>query len=210
MGQKEHALPAVRRAQVGCAEQVPREIVPERGQVTRNLSEGVAPVSGKEPRDVLHEDEAGSKLSNDPSILAPEARALTREARLLPGEGEVLAREAADDPVDAGEVVAPWDGAAGADVPMSNSVGPVPAEDGGAERVNLDLPDNAASSGVLDAQVQPTDPREQRAQQEVPAVLAAQRHHHSSAPAERSTGASRPHVKSTGMGGVARRLTPCR
>jgi hypothetical protein len=151
VGQQEEALSPVRRAHVACAETVPRRIEPERGQVTEHFREGVPVVSGKEPRDVLHEHEARSHVSNDPAILAPEARPLARESCALSGEADVLAGEAAAEDVDSRESVD------GADVVISNSVRPVLCENVTTPRIPFHLEHHSPARGVLDAKLQPAD-----------------------------------------------------
>lgn len=157
VGQQKDAFASVRRSNVGCAETIPLRIVPERGQVTEHFGEVPSAARRHEPRHVLHEDEARSKQINDPSILAPERRALAAESCSLSGEGYVLAGESPADHIDGGEFASD-----GAHVVISNSVGPVLREHGAAERLSFDLPNNATSRGVLDAQLQSTNPREQR------------------------------------------------
>ena len=157
VGQQEEALPAVRSAHVACAEHVPRRIEPERGQVTEHFTESPPVVSGKEPRDVLHEHEARSNVRNDPAILAPEARPLARESGALSGEADVLAGEAAADEVDGGESVD------GADVVISNSVRPVLREHGPPELFLLDLPDTSTSRGVLNSEIEAPNTGEEAA-----------------------------------------------
>lgn len=152
VGQEEESLPAVRSAHVACAEHIPRRIEPERGQVTEHLTESPPVVSGKEPRDVLHEHEARSHVSNDPAILAPEARPLARESGTLSGDADVLAREAAAEDVDSRE------SGDGADVVISNSVGPVLCENFTTPRIPFHLEHHSPARGVLDAELQPADP----------------------------------------------------
>jgi hypothetical protein len=146
VGQDEEPLSLVRCAHVACAEHVPRRIEPERGQVTEHFTESPPVVSGKEPRDVLHEHESRSHVSNDPAILAPEARPLARESGALSGEADVLAGEAAADEVDGGESVD------GADVVISNSVRPVLCENVTTPRIPLHLPADPPARGVLQAE----------------------------------------------------------
>jgi len=146
VGQQEESLPAVRSAHVACAEHVPRRIEPERGQVTEHFTESPPVVSGKEPRDVLHEHEARSNVSNDPVILAPEARPLAAESSALSGDADVLTGEAAAEDVDGGESVD------GADVVISNSVRPVLCENVTTPRIPLHLPADPPARGVLQAE----------------------------------------------------------
>jgi hypothetical protein len=150
----------VRCAHVACAEHVPRRIEPERGQVTEHLAESPPVVSGKEPRDVLHEHEARSNVSNDPAILTPEARPLAAEPGALSCEADILAGEPAADDVDSRESVD------GTDVVMSNSVRPMLCENFTTPRIPFDLPQHARARRRLDAELKTPDAREQRAQRQ--------------------------------------------
>ena len=152
VGQQEESLPAVRSAHVACAEHIPRRIEPERGQVTEHLTEGPPVVSGKEPRDVLHEHESRSHVSNDPAILTPEARPLAAEPGALPGNADILAGEAAAEDVDSREEVPHGDSVDGADVVISNSVRPVLCENVTTPRIPLHLPADPPARGVLQAE----------------------------------------------------------
>jgi hypothetical protein len=82
---------------------------PECGQLSENDSE---PPSS-EIWAVLHEDESGSYLANDPLHLEPEARALAFESRAFSWRCDVLAGEPARDDIDA---PAPWLAVEGAHV----------------------------------------------------------------------------------------------
>jgi len=157
VGQKEDPLPAVRCAHVACAEQIPRRIEPERGQVTEHLAESPPIVSGKEPRDVLHEHEVRSHVSNDPAILTPEARPLAAEPGALSGEADVLTWEPAADDVDSRESVD------GTDVVISNSVRPMLCENLTTPRIPFDLPQHPRPRRRFDAELKAADARKQRA-----------------------------------------------
>ena len=153
----------MRSAHVACAEHVPRRIEPERGQVTEHFTESPPVVSGKEPRDVLHEHESRSHVSNDPAILAPEARPLARESGALSGEADVLAGEAAADEVDSGEDVSHGDASNGADVIIPGNVRPMLREHGPPELFLLDLPDTSTSRGVLNSEIEAPNTGEEAA-----------------------------------------------
>jgi hypothetical protein len=160
VGQEEVPFAPMRCAHVACAEHVPRRIEPERGQVTEHLTESPPVVSGKEPRDVLHEHESRSNVSNDPAILAPEARPLTAEPGALSGEADVLAGEAAADDVDSRESVD------GTDVVISNSVRPMLCENFTTEPIPLHLPQHPRARRRLDAELKAPDAREERPQRQ--------------------------------------------
>jgi hypothetical protein len=76
-----------------------------------------------------------------------------------PGLAERLAREAADDQVDRLDL-GPVDVV---DVAISGHIGEVTGEDAGAIGVDFDLP-SAPPSGALQAEVEPSDPSEERAE----------------------------------------------
>jgi hypothetical protein len=63
----EEPISTLRGADGGSWNAVPPRIVPERGQVSENGSKSAS----KESCDVLHDDEARSKLANDPCVFAP-------------------------------------------------------------------------------------------------------------------------------------------
>jgi hypothetical protein len=181
VGQEEKPFPPVRSAHVACAEHVPRRIEPERGQVTEHFREGVPIVSGKEPRDVLHEHESRSNVSNDPAILTPEARPLAAEPGALSCEADVLAGKTAADDVDSRESVD------GADVVISNSVGPMLCENFTAPRVPFDLPQHPRARRRFDAKLQSPNAREQR----------TQRQHAAPGPSTRTQRQARPSTRAT-------------
>jgi hypothetical protein len=72
MGDDPDPITEVRGADGRCRNAVPLRVIPERGQVPENLAERSAIVDSQEVSDVLHEDEAGSKLANGSRELGPE------------------------------------------------------------------------------------------------------------------------------------------
>lgn len=133
---------------------IPFRIVPERGQVTEDVSEGRSSVDGNKPGDVLHRDDAGSKTGNDSGERRPEPPLVgLREAATRAGDG--LTGEASDDGVDPLEVVGEVpDVAETADVRVS-----LP-EDEVAPVVELDGP-GRSPPGALEAEVETGDPGEE-------------------------------------------------
>jgi hypothetical protein len=132
VGNDEDAVPLVRGADGGRGYAVPLRVIPARGQLAENASK---PTS-KERCDVLHDDNARSKLANDPHVFEEETAARTVETGTASCDAEVLAGESSADDVDAREV----GGSDGSDVLVSSGMGPVPFKDASAEGVNLDLP----------------------------------------------------------------------
>jgi len=76
----EESLAAVRSANVGSSNVEPDRIIPRFGKVSEN---GVQPPRS-EHCDVLHDDDARSKVANDSRELEPQTASLTREASALP------------------------------------------------------------------------------------------------------------------------------
>jgi hypothetical protein len=95
VGNNPEPVAPVRGANGGSGYAVPPRIIPERGQVSENVSKS----STKESCDVFHDDVAGSKLANESCIFSPEAGALTGQPGARPGKADVLAGEAAADHV---------------------------------------------------------------------------------------------------------------
>ena len=98
VGQNEDPLSAVRRSNVGRSKHAPFRIEPHAGQAPENDVNA----SNKQGSDVLHEDEPGSHLANDPHVLAPEPgpRAID-DAGSRSGAADVLAGESANDEIHA-------------------------------------------------------------------------------------------------------------
>jgi hypothetical protein len=67
VGNNPDAIPPVRGANGESRDAVPPSIIPERGQVSENSSE----TPRQESWHVLHDDDAGSKLANEPGIVGP-------------------------------------------------------------------------------------------------------------------------------------------
>jgi hypothetical protein len=86
----------VRGADGGSGENIPLRIVPERGKVAEDPIGAGAEQSG----DVLDEHRARADFADDPRVLAPEPRPSSGKTSALPGNTEVLAREAPADDVD--------------------------------------------------------------------------------------------------------------
>jgi hypothetical protein len=109
--------------------------------------------------DVLDEDPARAELSDDPLELVPEAGPPSGEPGLLSGCAEILTRETAAQEVDSRKVAR----ADGLDVSEPTDAGPVLGEDFVAEVIVLHL-ERALHAGPLEPEVDPADPREQRAE----------------------------------------------
>ncbi len=84
----------MRRAQVGCPEQIPFRIEPERGKVAEDVIQTVPNKSG----DVLKKHSSWSHVVDDSGDVRPEPP-LVFDAALLAGGAERLAREARRDEI---------------------------------------------------------------------------------------------------------------
>lgn len=123
-GDEPDPLAALRRADVGSGETIPPRIVPERGQISENFSEGTSVADGKQPWDVFQHDVRGSKLAQNSSELGPEPPLVTlstARSRCRPR----LARESSSDDIDSLEVVS----ADASDISESSGSGEVPGKD---------------------------------------------------------------------------------
>jgi hypothetical protein len=111
--------------------------------------------------DVLHDDDSGLQLANDPGHLEKQAGLLTCQTRSLPGCGDVLTGEAADENVNG------MDGLSGdgSDIGIPLSVRPMTGQDAAAVVALLDLPDCLSShasrrQAALYSEIQPPDAAE--------------------------------------------------
>lgn len=91
VGHDPDSIPSVGSANGGSRNAVPLSIVPERGQVSENVSK---PPS-KQSCDVFHDDECGSYLANEPGVFAPQAGSFAGKSRAFSSVGQVLTGEAA-------------------------------------------------------------------------------------------------------------------
>jgi hypothetical protein len=140
----------------------PLRVIPCFGQVSENSSDWrpVPPLSfpGEERGHVLHDDVAGSKLTNDSGELGPKTRAGAIDSGAVAGGAEVLAGEAAADEVDRREV----ERADFPDVFETPRLGEMAREDRAAVGVLLDLPERRHPA-ALEPELEAADPREERA-----------------------------------------------
>lgn len=146
----------MRSTDVDRAEAIPFRIVPETGQIPEKVSERGPSVDSKEVWDVLHEDESGSKNTDEAREGRPEPPLVV--LRSLPsGSRDGLAREASDDGVDGLE----GSGVDEVDVSVTRNVREPAREYRTRVLVPLDLPP-AAPPGALEPEVDPSDPGEER------------------------------------------------
>lgn len=158
----EETLSPVRGSDVGSTEIEPDRIVPRFGKVSENGSQSAR----SERCDVLHDDDAGSKLASDARELEPQTAALTCEASALPCVRHVLAGEPTAEDVDGGRISGD-----GSHVVESKSVGPVSREDAAAPRIGLALPrrltvESSIAQRAFNPEVKAADAAEERADAE--------------------------------------------
>ncbi len=149
----EEPVPAVRGADGSSGDAIPDRIIPERGQVPKNLPEPAGP----ERSHVLDDDRPRRNFIDDAGELGPQARARASEACTLACKAKILAGKAAAQDIDGAEVV----GADGADVFMPDCFRPVLFQDLPAEGIALHLPGHRAVPGPLQAEFQAADAGEQ-------------------------------------------------
>jgi hypothetical protein len=157
VGNNPDTLPEVRRADVGGCNATPDRIIPAFGQVSENDSHSPS----KQSCDVLHDDEAGSKLANESSVFEPQARAFPVETASLPGEADVLAREAPADGVNGDSVSGKSGSVKSSDVFISGHARPVLRQDSPAEWVDLAKGDGLEGAALLKAEREAADAAEQ-------------------------------------------------
>mgnify|MGYP007121598959 CR=1 FL=1 len=150
----------MRCAHVGRSKQVPFRSVPELGQSPENLGQREPSVGSKEPADVLQQDESRSHHAKHALELGPEPSNIVGTFPRA-GEAHGLTGKTAAHEIHGGERLRLR--CDGAHVVKALCVGPVLGEHLAAPRVALDLPQHAASGGVLETQFQATyNAREKR------------------------------------------------
>lgn len=97
---EEDPLAPMGGAKVGSREAGPDHRVTEAAEASDNTVQAPPKAS----RNVLPDDESGSKSVDDSELVEPEGRARAGEAGPLSGDGEVLARGPATDDVNGREV----------------------------------------------------------------------------------------------------------
>src|ERR1700740_824397 len=130
---------------------VPLRIIPERGQVSENVSEP----SMKQVCDVLHDDEARSKFANKASVMRPEAAALTSEPHALSRTTDVLARETPADDIDSNSVCGELSAGEVSNVMVAGNLGPVLRQCLACEWFDLAERDRLEPASPRKAQVKP-------------------------------------------------------
>ena len=145
----EDPVAAVRGADGGSGNAVPRHVIPERGQVPENGSPDGSVMESEDVRHVLDEHVSRHQLANDASELGPQSSLRVSEASPLPGGRCALAREAAGDAIDAGEVAS----ADRADVVVNRAPWESSGEQSAPKLVGLDEP-GVVMSGLVESGVE--------------------------------------------------------
>jgi len=148
VGNNPNAVSSVRGANGGSWYSVPLRIIPERGKVSENS----AKPPSKQSCDVLHDDESGSYLANDASVLEPEPRSFAGEASALSRRADVLAWEPAADDVCGNSIPSKSVGTEFSDIFIDGHLRPMLAEDFAAEWLDLAERDGFKSAGPFQAQ----------------------------------------------------------
>jgi hypothetical protein len=153
----EDPVTAVRSADGGSRNAIPRHVIPERGQIPENGTPHGSVMDREKVRHVLDEHVAGSKLANDPLELGPQRSLRMSETSPLPGARSPLTREAAGDTIDGSEIV----GADGTDVIVNRDPWEPALEDSAAVLVTLDEP-SMPMPGLGEPEIKEPGPGEQR------------------------------------------------
>jgi len=153
VGNNPDALAKVRRADVGGRDATPERIIPAGGK----LAEYLCHSPSKQRCDVLHDDEARSKLANETSIFAPQSRALPVETGARASEGDVLAGESAADVVDGDSVSGKSVGCEGSDVVIAGNLRPMLRQHAPAIGIDFAKRDRAERAGALEPERKAAD-----------------------------------------------------
>lgn len=152
LGNKPKPVPYVRGANVGCWYAVPIRIIPERGQGSENGIQS----SMKQRRDVLHDDEAGSKLANEAGIFKPKARTLASHSGAFPGAADVLAGEPSADDIDGNSIGSELCSGEFANIGVAGDIGPVLCEDAAGELFDFTECDGLETACAFEAKAKPS------------------------------------------------------
>ncbi len=154
---KEQALSPVRRPDVAGAEHSPFARVPGPLEIADNV---VQPARN-ERRHVFDDHAEGTELADDAGKLAPESRARPLKSGPRPGERDVLAGESSAENIRSRESCRSGSSDIG-HAPVG--LGPVPHQHVAAERIRFDLPKNGTEPRPFEAELEPPDAREERAE----------------------------------------------
>jgi hypothetical protein len=108
----------------------------------------------KQPCDVLHDDEAGSKLANKAEVFKPKAGLLSREADLRSAFREVLTGKSADDAIDFNPVALEFGSGEFSHVMVAGNLRPMLSQHALAERIDLAERDGLEPARPLQAKVE--------------------------------------------------------
>jgi hypothetical protein len=111
----------------------------------------------KQRRDVLHDDELGSKLANEAGILEPKTAARSRETGTVSCSADVLTGKSAADNINCSDICASQCG----NVPELLNAGPTLRQHLAAMRIDLAECDGLKAVSRLQPQAEPADPAKQ-------------------------------------------------
>jgi hypothetical protein len=164
VGNQPDAIPDMRGVNGRSRYAMPLRVIPDRGQVSENAAKPKAwPVLGaiKQVCDVLHDEEAGSKLASQSGKLRPKAAALAINSGFLPGARDVLAWEPAADDIDGNSIGSKAACGEGSDVIVAGDLWPVLRQDAAAERFDLAEGDGLEPARALQPEAEAANPREE-------------------------------------------------
>lgn len=152
VGHNPNAVPKLSGTSVGSRYAMPFSIIPERGQVSENVSEP----STKQSCDVLHDDELGSYLANESGELRPEPASFASKTLARARQTDVLAREAANDAIRFDSVMSERFGRQSANISVAGDVGPVLGEDAAGELFDFAEGDGLETACAFEAKAKPS------------------------------------------------------
>jgi hypothetical protein len=141
---KEHSTPSLGDSEISAVQNPVAPSKPALGQCRKDGVEVASSVASKEPWNILKDESLHVELAGNPQKLVEQTRACAAQPFALPGYAHVLAREAADQPVNRRQVRR----SDRADIIKLRHIRPVLREHLQAERFALDLK-QATQTGLL-------------------------------------------------------------
>jgi hypothetical protein len=157
VGNNPDPISDVRGANVGSWYAVPLRIIPDRGKRTENVAHPVI----KQLCDVLHENDAGSKLANETGELEPQARTVSEKTRSLASGRNILAREPSADRVNGNSIGSKPVGGEFADVMVAGHLWPVFRQHAAGKVFDFAEGDGLETARAFKAKGKPADAAEQ-------------------------------------------------
>lgn len=157
VGHNPDSVAAVTGTNVGSWYAVPLRIIPERGQISENVSKP----STKQCCDVFHDDVSGCQLANQAGDFRPKPAALTGKPCTLSGRADILAGEPSADRVNGNSIGSKSLRCEFAHVAIAGDVWPVLCEDTTGELLNFAERHGLETARPLKAQRETADAAEQ-------------------------------------------------